>query len=187
MRIALTAVFVVLAMCLAANGQIITEFMADNKTTFTDKYGDYSDWIELYNPAWSRVDMLGWSLSDDVTDPTKWVFPAVELDAGEYLIVFASGKDRRDPLDELHTDFRLSAAGEYLGLFRPDGTVASDFAPAYPPQRPDVPFFSYGLSPLDGSLTVFEAPTPGWQNAPEPTTLLLLLPGGMAMLRRRRR
>ncbi len=66
------------------------------------------------------------------------------LEADAYLVVFASGKDRRDPAGELHTNFKLSGSGEYLGLVRPDGiTVASEFAPTYPVQAADV---SYGLA-----------------------------------------
>ena len=34
---------------------------------------------------------------------------------GGYIVVFASGKDRRTPGSELHTSFSLAAAGGYLG------------------------------------------------------------------------
>ena len=43
--------------------------------------------------------------------------------------------------EELHTNFRLSASGDYLALVRPDGTVASEFTPDYPPQEANI---SYG-------------------------------------------
>ena len=90
------------------------------------------------------MNLEGWYLTDNANDLTKWKFPAVTLGPDAYLVVFASGKDRRDPAGELHTNFKLSGAGEYLGLVRPDGvTVVSEFSPAYPIQAPDV---SYGLS-----------------------------------------
>ncbi len=41
----------------------------------------------------------------------------------------------------MHTNFRLSSSGEYLGFIAPDGTVVQEFAD-YPPQVTDV---SYGL------------------------------------------
>jgi hypothetical protein len=43
----------------------------------------------------------------------------------------------------LHTDFGLNKNGEYLALLRPDGSIASEFAPAFPPQYPDI---SYGVA-----------------------------------------
>ena len=52
-----------------------------------------------------------------------------------YLVVFASGKDRTNPAAELHTNFKLSADGEYLALVMPDGeTIAHEYAPQYPQQ-----------------------------------------------------
>ncbi|MFC1636095.1 hypothetical protein ACFL5Z_14760, partial [Planctomycetota bacterium] len=75
---------------------------------------------------------------------TKWAFPEVTLASDGYLVVFASDKNRRDPLGVLHTNFKLKGDGEYLGLVRPDGhTVVSEFSPTYPIQAPDV---SYGFS-----------------------------------------
>ncbi len=58
------------------------------------------------------------------------------------MIVFASGKDRATPGQELHTNFKLSAEGEYLAMFGPDGSVATEITPQFPPQFPDV---SYGI------------------------------------------
>jgi hypothetical protein len=122
---------------------VLTEFMADNLETLLDADGEPSDWIEVYNGGSAVVSLAGWSLTDDATDPGRWVFPALELGAGEFLLVFASGKDRRDTNGELHTNFRLSRQGEYLGLLSPDGSVASHFAPEYPEQLSDR---SYGRS-----------------------------------------
>jgi hypothetical protein len=42
----------------------------------------------------------------------------------------------------LHTNFKLSADGEYLALFGPDGSAATEISPQFPPQFPDV---SYGI------------------------------------------
>ena len=56
--------------------------------------------------------------------------------------VFASDKDRRVPGGELHTNFKLSAGGDYLALVRPDGVaIEHEFAPTYPNQLTDI---SYG-------------------------------------------
>ena len=138
----------------------ITEFLASNDSILADQDGDFSDWIEVHNEGPGSVNLAGWRLTDDAGELSKWVFPAVSLPAGGYLVVFASGKDLTNPAGELHTGFSLKAGGEYLALLEPDGTVATQYAPEYPEQESDV---SYGL---DGALqeVFFPTPTPGAPN-----------------------
>ena len=130
---------------LAAGPLIISELLAINATVLPDADGDFSDWIEIYNPSDAAVDLDGWYLTDDDANLTKWQFPDVALGRQEYLIVFASAKDRTDPAGpgpaELHTNFKLDGDGEYLALVHPDGsTIAHQYAPAFPEQRTDVSF-----------------------------------------------
>src|SRR5262245_23651530 len=122
---------------------IVSEFMADNKNTLADEDNEYSDWIELYNGGGTAVNLSGWSLTDDPTHQARWVFPATNITAKGFLVVFASGKNRAVPGFPLHTDFSLKASGEYLALLKPDVSVATEFAPTFPTQYPDV---SYGLA-----------------------------------------
>src|SRR2546427_683181 len=106
----------------------ITEFMASNSATLADEDGDHPDWIEIHNPDATPVNLNGWFLTDTDKNKKKWPFPSVSLAANAYLVVFASGKDRRDPAHPLHTNFSLDADGEYLALVRPDGTTpATEF------------------------------------------------------------
>ena len=128
---------------------VITEFMASNDNTLADADGDYSDWIEIHNPSSQPVNLGGWYLTDDASEPAKWQFPSVNLGAGNHLVVFASDKDRAGP--ELHTNFKLSGDGEYLALVEPDGsTVAHDYSPAYPQQVTDTSYgLAHGLACLD--------------------------------------
>jgi hypothetical protein len=141
---------------------IISEFMAENLSGLTDEDGAFSDWIEIHNPDYTPVSLAGYYLTDNAAHLDKWTFPAVTLDPGGYLIVFASGKDRRDPAGRLHTNFQLAAEGEYLALVAPDGfTVVSGFAPAYPPQFSDQ---SFGLSETSLVWSFFAIPTPGAPN-----------------------
>ena len=131
---------------------LITEFMADNDSVIDDEDGDSSDWIELYNTGPGSVNLEGYFLTDDSANLSKWRIPAVTIAAEDFLLVFASEKDRSDPNAELHTNFRLSASGEYLALVAPDGTtVLSDFAPVYPEQFEDV---SYGLEQTGNTTQV---------------------------------
>jgi hypothetical protein len=88
----------------------------------------------------------------------------VALGPGEYLVVFASGKDRRPtaPGAFLHANFRLGADGEFLGLFNASSprVPVSVFTPAYPEQRTEI---SYGYDSTD-ALRYFATPTPGVPN-----------------------
>ena len=136
---------------LRAQDVVVSEFMASNQSTLEDEDGEFSDWLELHNPNPTDVSLDGWSLSDDAGDPRKWQLPAITLETGGYLLIFASGKDRASADGELHTNFKLSASGEYLGLARPDGSVAHEYSPEYPRQRGDI---SYGLAGEVASLIV---------------------------------
>ena len=113
-----------------------------------------SDFIELTNRGDQAVNLAGWYLTDDADDLTKWEFPSVNLAPGQYLVVFASNKDRAVAGSQLHTNFALAAEGEYLALVQPDGdTVVSAFAPEFPPQYEDV---SYGISASSTDTTLIE-------------------------------
>ena len=139
---------------------LITEFMASNSTTIADEDGDYSDWLELYNPGDESVNLNGWFLTDKADNLQKWEIPNITLAAGEYLLVFASEKKRDDPNNQLHTNFKLSASGEFLAIVEPDGTTIShSFGSEFPIQQQDI---SYGL--YQGQLVFFDQPTPGAEN-----------------------
>jgi hypothetical protein len=73
---------------------VINEFMASNGETLADDDGDFSDWIELYNAGQDAVNLEGWGISDNPTNPFKWIFPDVAMAPGEHLLVWASGKNR---------------------------------------------------------------------------------------------
>jgi len=122
---------------------LISEFMASNARTLADEDGQFPDWIELYNSGSNTVNLLNWSLTDNATNLKKWQFPSTNIATSGFLVVFASGKNRTLVGSNLHTNFKLAASGDYLALVEPDGvTIASQFAPTFPPQFPDV---SYGL------------------------------------------
>jgi hypothetical protein len=152
--LALTATICMLGSASAAQ-LVINEFVARNdseqplrKGDLLDEDGDASDWIEIYNPTSEAINLDGWFLTDDANDLEKWEFPAVEIARGGFLVVFASGKDRRDSEGELHTNFQLRAGGEFLALVRPDGQTIEHAYDEYPPQFADI---SYGLSGGAGS------------------------------------
>ena len=119
---------------------VISELLAWNETGSRDDDGDRSDWIELYNPDSTDINLKGWFLTDDRENLQKWVFPSIVLGADQYRIVFASGKNRSQPGAPLHTNFRLRSEGEYLALGNPQAEIIFEFDPQYPRQFPDVSF-----------------------------------------------
>ena len=117
----------------------ISEFLAINDGGLADEDGMRPDWIEIHNAGPATVDLGGWHLTDDALNLSKWTFPATNLAAGGYLVVFASDKNRAVAGLPLHANFKLDEMGEYLALVAPDGaTIASQFAPAYPRQRVNI-------------------------------------------------
>ena len=144
------------------NGElVINEVVSSNAESLSDEDGDSPDWIELFNGRDVPVALAGWGLSDNPAQPFKWTFPAVTMPPHTYLVVFASGKDRRVPGAKLHTNFELKATGEDVALTSPDSSYASAAAAA--PLREDV---SFGRSP-NGTGTAwkyFATPTPGRSN-----------------------
>ena len=133
---------------------VLNEFLASNDSDFADEDGNFSDWIEIYNPNPFAIDLDGYHLTSNSANLIEWSFPAeVTLDGNSYLIIFASGTSRGLP--ELHTNFKISASGGYLALIASDGsTVINEFV-NYPPQRTDI---SYGPSGY------FSSATPGETN-----------------------
>ena len=153
---------------------VISEFMADNDRSLRDGFGDASDWIEIHNAGDQVGDLNGWYLTDRVDEPMLWRFPSTLIPAGEYLVVFASGKGDEtivDPGGNLHANFKLNRDGEYVALIQPDGqTVASAFGAAgedYPIQFEDVSFGTgtrENVQLVDTGPRHFVSPTPGLAN-----------------------
>lgn len=140
---------------------VINEVMASNGSVIADEDGDYSDWIELYYGGSKPVDLTGFYLSDDERHLMMWEMPEVEIQPGETLLIWASGKNRRDPSGELHTNFRISARGEPVVLTAPDGVQIIDQAPAAAMSRD----LSWGRKTDGGDDWVyFDTPTPGASN-----------------------
>ena len=143
---------------------VINEIVAANISGLTDEFGDTEDWIEIYNRGTAAVNLEGWSLSDSPEEPSRWIFPAVAVPGGGYLIVYTSGKDRRNATgtNRLHTSFQLSASGEFLGLYNADSprVLISGFSPTFPEQRNNT---SYGID-ASGNARYFGTPTPGAAN-----------------------
>lgn len=157
-RLLLFALLCILPLDLIAQSTVqINEFMASNVNTINDPdFGETGDWIELYNPTATPIDLTGYGLTDDLTDASKWVIPAgTSIPANGYLLIWAD-----DANSGLHTNFKLSSSGEAVGLFAPDGTPVD--AVIYETQQTDVSFGR--LSDGQDVWRYLNNPTPGSAN-----------------------
>ena len=130
----------------------ITELMADNASP----YADFRDWIELTNTGSEAVELTDCALSDREEEPLRWRFPALRLEGGERLIVYADGGSGQG----LCADFSLSAKGETLTLSAPDGTALHRVSWEDAPENQSVCF-------EDGESRFCAYPTPGEENSYE--------------------
>ena len=109
----------------SADGDLyINEFMASNASGIQDAGGAYPDWIELYNAGDERIDLGGWTITDDLAESDKHALAStLSIEAGEFLLLFA---DDDDDEGDNHLSFKLSATGESIGLYRPDGQAVDE-------------------------------------------------------------
>ncbi len=117
-------------------GLFINEYMAGNRSTFTDEFGEYDDWIEIYNGNDYPVDLGGLYLSDSLEDPTKHHIPlgmsdSTTIPAKSYLILWADGQEEQGVL---HLGFKLDRQAEQIGLFQVAGGMIDSlsYTFAYP-------------------------------------------------------
>ncbi|MEP0546616.1 MAG: CotH kinase family protein [Rhodothermales bacterium] len=152
------------AMPASAQGVVVNEVLASNQATLADPdFSDFGDWFELYNASQQTVDLGGAFLTDDLDEPMQWRIPdGTTLAAGAFLIVWADDGDTS--ATALHTNFKLSAGGEQVGLFDASGAVIDTVS--FGEQTTDI---SYGRYP-DGSDTfaLFAVPTPEAPNDTDP-------------------
>lgn len=122
----------------------LSEIMADNRGGLRDEDDDSPDWIEIYNPGPTAINLGNWYLSDTASSLTKWRIPTPTiLEPGNFLVVFASAKDRAIEGLPLHTNFKLDPDGESVLLVKPDGVTIASQMVNYPSQEPNV---SFGIS-----------------------------------------
>jgi len=139
----------------------INEIMVKNTYTIKDNDNEYSDYIELYNGYKDSINLSGYHISDSEFDLDKWTFPDISINPGEYLIIYASGKDICDKEKRIcHTSFKLSSKGEVLLLTDYSGNILNKFN--YPEMSNDI---SYGF--VNDKYDLLDKPTPGKENSIE--------------------
>ena len=141
-------------------GLYINEFMASNATTICDSFGSYSDWIELYNSTDTDMDISGFGISDNLSQPMKYRFPdGTTIAAKGYLVVFCSGNEGMQN-GELHAPFGLRSYGEDVVIANRAGRIIDSYS--FKNQETDV---SMARMPDGaGELQSNSQPSPGYPN-----------------------
>ena len=88
--------------------------IAARGTDYADEFGDFEDWVELYNGGTEPIEVGGLYLTDDTDELLKWQIgtPAV-IDPNDHLIIWTDSDPEEGPL---HTNFKLSGSGATLSL-----------------------------------------------------------------------
>jgi len=139
---------------------IINELMASNEDFEADEYGDYDDWIELYNNSGTVLPIGKMTLSDDPENPGKWQLPNTALSPDKYLIIWADG----DPFQgDNHANFKIKKDGEIIGLY---DEKLNHYRPINEIDVPELESnYSYGRKPSgSGDFEIIDKPTFGFNN-----------------------
>lgn len=152
-RLALSfLILFVVSFSLQAQSILINEVMASNDTTLLDEDGDSPDWIELYNSDSNSQSLAGFTLSDNPESPDKWAIPEIVMGAGEFLTIFASGKDRT--LGAAHWETIIDQGDDWhyyvASTAAPSNWKDASFNPASWPQGPS----GFGYSDDDDATIV---------------------------------
>ncbi len=139
---------------------VLNEVMTSNNSTLADEFGEYDDWLEVYNKTYQVLDSDNYFLSDNNRSQFKWNLPELGFDANGFELFWA---DKSIEQGLMHTNFRLSANGERIYLFKKeDNTIVLCDYLSIPPLPTD---FSFGRS-SDGAeeWILFDLPTPNASN-----------------------
>ena len=135
----------------------INEILPSNHISYKNKDLEYLDYIELYNNYNYDINLEGFHLTDDIFNKYKWTFPNKVIKKKDYLIIYASGKNKCDL--ECHTNFKLNKEGEIITLIDKTGNIISQV--------------KYNNLPSDVSLSfsnnkyIITKPTPNLKNSSE--------------------
>ena len=107
-----------------SSGLVINEWMPFNESVEEDEYGEYNDWIELYNNSNQSINLEGYFLSNKANEATKYQFPNISIGSHEYLVLWA---DEDTLQGDLHLPFKLDSERDDIVLARPDTSTIDYF------------------------------------------------------------
>ncbi len=103
---------------------VINEVNYSNVSGQTDGFGQYSDYVEIYNPTAGSLSLDNYYLTNDITNLYKWKFPnGLTLNAAPsasaWMVVWCSGRNLLEagPTGRWHTNFDIEQCkGQWLIL-----------------------------------------------------------------------
>ncbi len=129
------------------NHAILNEIQTNN-TLLEDNTGNKEDWIEIYNPTTTTINLAGYYISDDKTNPARYQLPsnstAFTIPPAGFLLLWASGYPNRGTE---HLGFQLNSDSGTVLLSSPSGILVDSIQ--YLKQKKNT---SYGRI-QDGVLT----------------------------------
>lgn len=139
---------------------VINEYSCANISSVPDNYGEYNDWVELYNAGSSTVSLAGYHMSDNVNNPDKWTFPSGSLAPGAFIRIVCSGRDLVSGI-WFHTNYKMTQCKpEEVCFSDPAGNILDSMT-----LRRNQSNHSWGRTTDGGSTwSVFMTPTLGASN-----------------------
>lgn len=142
---------------------MINEYSVSNLAGIADNYGQYEDWVELFNSGSSSFDLAGYYLSDNPDNPLKWQFPEGSvITAQSFIKIWVSGRNEVSG-SHYHANFKLTQTkdqSEHIVLSNQAGEAVDDVTLEITQKE-----HSRGRT-TNGSLnwSIFTNPTPGASN-----------------------
>lgn len=130
---------------------VINELMASNSHFLADNFGDYDDWLELYNPNSNAVNLSGCRFE---WNSKTWTLPnETVIDANGYLLFWFDAEEYQG---KNHTIGKIPNAVSLVYFRSPDGDIIDSLM--YPATSSD---YSFGRYPNGtAGVLVFNHPTP---------------------------
>jgi uncharacterized repeat protein (TIGR02543 family) len=145
----------------AQTGLVINEVMSNNGSFKADEDGDNEDWLEIFNGSSADVNLLNYGLTDDATNLGKWKFPNITIPNGGYLVVWASGKNRKPGADAPTLGMINKRYENIKGT-----TIAALTGFVNYPNNPDSKYIVSELKTSEGLMDEYGEQYYGWFTAP---------------------
>ncbi|RLD50625.1 MAG: hypothetical protein DRJ05_19390, partial [Bacteroidetes bacterium] len=101
---AIMVVSVLLSSFPNAYGQlVINEICPRNSDVLPDEDNSFNDWFEILNTSDDPINLNGWYVSDNISNPEKWAFPSFILPPDSHLVVIADRENKKAIVDHWET------------------------------------------------------------------------------------